>query len=376
MARRTPEQRALLDQLKHVARGLGETFAPFCEVVLHDLSSPKNSIIAIENNLSGRDVGDPTTELGLARIADNSVQQVIANYANRFADGRPVKSTSIGIKDANGAYVAALCLNIDLSLLHGLQHALARFGSVQGSAIAESLDPANADVIRTRIDGFSARRAPLYTAMPSKTEAMTSLPSAPTYDDVCAAARRIDGHAHRTPVLTSRTADELIGARVFFKCENFQRMGAFKFRGAFNALSRFSAEQRRAGVITFSSGNHAQAVALAGKILDVKTLIVMPANAPQVKLDATRGYGAEVVLYQKDEKREEVTSKLAKERNLSLIPPFDHPQVIAGQGTAAKELIEDAGPLDYLLVPCGGAGLLSGCAIAARHMLRGCKVRS
>ncbi|HEV8311571.1 MAG TPA: PAS domain-containing protein [Burkholderiaceae bacterium] len=159
MARRTPEQRALLEQLKHVARGLGETFAPFCEVVLHDLSSPKNSIVAIENNLSGRDVGDPTTELGLARIADSSVQQVIANYANRFADGRPVKSTSIGIKDANGAYVAALCLNIDLSLLHGLQHALARFGNVQGAAIAESLDPANADAIRTRIDGFAARRA-------------------------------------------------------------------------------------------------------------------------------------------------------------------------------------------------------------------------
>src|SRR6267143_6198934 len=169
-----------------------------------------------------------------------------------------------------------------------------------------------------------------------------------SFDDVAAAHERIRAQAKRTPVLSSGTVDALTGAKVFFKCENFQRMGAFKFRGAYDAL--------------------------AGKILNVKTLIVMPANAPQVKLDATRGYGAEVVLYQKDEKREEVTSRLAKEKNLSLIPPFDHPQVIAGQGTAAKELIEDAGPLDYLLVPCGGAGLLSGCAIAARHMLRGCKV--
>ena len=195
-----------------------------------------------------------------------------------------------------------------------------------------------------------------------------------SFDDVAAAHERIRAQAKRTPVLSSSTVDALTGARVFFKCENFQRMGAFKFRGAYNALAQLSPEEKRRGAIAFSSGNHAQAVALAGKILDVKTLIVMPANAPQVKLDATRGYGAEVVLYQKDEKREEVTSRLAKEKNLSLIPPFDHPQVIAGQGTAAKELIEDAGPLDYLLVPCGGAGLLSGCAIAARHMLRGCKV--
>src|SRR5712692_11693464 len=194
------------------------------------------------------------------------------------------------------------------------------------------------------------------------------------YNDIAAAHERIKGAARRTPVLTSSSADALIGAKLFFKCENLQRMGAFKFRGAYNALSQLGPEERRRGVIAFSSGNHAQAVALAGKLLGIKTLIVMPANAPQVKLDATRGYGAEVVLYQKDEKREAVTSRLAKEKNLSLIPPFDHPQVIAGQGTAAKELIEDAGPLDYLLVPCGGAGLLSGCAIAARHMLRGCKV--
>src|SRR2546426_5644698 len=194
-----------------------------------------------------------------------------------------------------------------------------------------------------------------------------------SFDDVAAAHERIRAQAKRTPVLSSSTVDALTGARVFFKCENFQRMGAFKFRGAYNALAQLSPEEKRRGAIAFSSGNHAQAVALAGKILNVKTLIVMPANAPQVKLDATRGYGAEVVLYHKDETREEVTSRLAKERNLSLIPPFDHPQVIAGQGTAAKELIEDAGPLDYLLVPCGGGGVLSGCAIAARHMLRGCK---
>src|SRR2546422_3752379 len=199
------------------------------------------------------------------------------------------------------------------------------------------------------------------------------LPSPVSFDDVAAAHDRIRAQAKRTQVLSSSTVDALTGARVFFKCENFQRMGAFKFRGAYNALAQLSPEEKRRGAIAFSSGNHAQAVALAGKILDVKTLIVMPANAPQVKLDATRGYGAEVVLYQKDEKREEVASSLAKEKNLSLIPPFDHPQVIAGQGTAAKELIEDAGPLDYLLVPCGGARALAGCAIPARHMLRRCK---
>src|SRR3989449_5095163 len=190
-----------------------------------------------------------------------------------------------------------------------------------------------------------------------------------SFDDVAAAHERIRAQAKRTPVLSSSTIDALTGARVFFKCENFQRMGAFKFRGAYNALAQLSPEEKRRGAIAFSSGNHAQAVALAGKILNVKTLIVMPANAPQVKLEATRGYGAEVVLYREDEKREEVTARLAKERNLSLIPPFDHPHVIAGQGTAAKELIEDAGPLDYLLVPCGGAGLLSGRAIAARPLL-------
>src|SRR5437588_5463454 len=200
---------------------------------------------------------------------------------------------------------------------------------------------------------------------------MLPLASPLCFDDVAAAHERIRAQAKRTPVLSSSTVDALTGAKVFFKCENFQRMGAFKFRGAYNALAQLSPEEKRRGVIAFSSGNHAQAVALAGKILNVKTLIVMPADAPPVKLEATRGYGAEVVLTQKDDSREAVTSRLAKEKNLSLIPPFDHPQVIAGQGTAAKELIEDAGPLDYLLVPCGGAGVLSGCGIPVRPMPRG-----
>ncbi|MDQ5847374.1 MAG: threo-3-hydroxy-L-aspartate ammonia-lyase [Pseudomonadota bacterium] len=194
-----------------------------------------------------------------------------------------------------------------------------------------------------------------------------------TYDDVAAAHERIKPHALRTPVLTSSTVDALSGARVFFKCENFQRMGAFKFRGAYNALSQLDEEQKRQGVIAFSSGNHAQAVALAGKLLGVKTLIVMPSDAPQVKLAATRGYGAEVVQYAKGEDREDVTSKLAKDRNMAIIPPFDHPHIIAGQGTAAKELIEDVGALDILLVPCGGGGLLSGSALAAKHLAPECR---
>jgi len=195
-----------------------------------------------------------------------------------------------------------------------------------------------------------------------------------TYADVAAAHERIRAHARRTPVLTSATIDALTGATVFFKCENFQRMGAFKFRGAFNALSQLDASQRKRGVIAFSSGNHAQAVALAGKLLGIQAVIVMPADAPKVKLDATRGYGAEIVVYQKGESRDQIAEKLSRERRLTLIPPFDHPHVIAGQGTAAKELIEDAGPLDALLVPCGGGGLISGCAIAARHLAPQCRV--
>ncbi|HXJ51698.1 MAG TPA: threo-3-hydroxy-L-aspartate ammonia-lyase [Burkholderiales bacterium] len=195
-----------------------------------------------------------------------------------------------------------------------------------------------------------------------------------TYDDIAAAHERIKPHARRTPVMTSRQVDELTGARVFFKCENLQRMGAFKFRGAYNALSRLSPDEKRRGVLAFSSGNHAQAVALAGTLLGIKTTIVMPEDAPRVKLEATRGYGGEVVTYRKGENREEVSKKLSQERALTLIPPFDHPHIVAGQGTAAKELIEDAGTLDVLLVPCGGGGLISGCAIAARQLSPDCRV--
>jgi threo-3-hydroxy-L-aspartate ammonia-lyase len=195
-----------------------------------------------------------------------------------------------------------------------------------------------------------------------------------TYDDVAAAHERIKGVAHRTPVLRSATADTLIGAKLFFKCENLQRMGAFKFRGAYNALSQLSLDERKRGVLAFSSGNHAQAVALAGKLLGIKTVIVMPENAPRVKLEATRGYGAEVVTYKKDEDRERVAERVAAERGMVTIPPYNHPHIVAGQGTAAKELIEESGPLDMLLVPCGGAGLLSGCAIAARQLAPQCHV--
>jgi threonine dehydratase len=193
--------------------------------------------------------------------------------------------------------------------------------------------------------------------------------------DIAAAAERLSGHARRTPVMTSRMVDERAGAQVLFKCENFQRMGAFKFRGAYNALAQLTPEQKRGGVLAYSSGNHAQAVALAGSLLGVKTVIVMPQDAPQVKLDATRGYGAEVIAYDPaTAKREDLAASIARERGMTVIPPYNHAQVIAGQGTAAKELIEEAGPLDYLLVPCGGGGLLSGCAVAASHWSPGCKV--
>ena len=192
--------------------------------------------------------------------------------------------------------------------------------------------------------------------------------------DIAAAAARLQGQARRTPVMTSRTVDARTGAQVFFKCENFQRMGAFKFRGAYNALAQLTPEQRRSGVLAYSSGNHAQAVALAGTLLGVKTVIVMPLDAPQVKLEATRAYGAEVITYDpKTARREELAARIAAERGLSVIPPYNHAQVVAGQGTTAKELIEESGPLDYLLVPCGGGGLLSGCAVAASHWSPGCK---
>ncbi len=206
-----------------------------------------------------------------------------------------------------------------------------------------------------------------------------------TFDDVDAAAQRLQGHAHRTPVLTSRTADERTGARVFFKAENFQRMGAFKFRGAFNALAKFSPAQRERGVIAFSSGNHAQATALAARILGMPSVIVMPQDAPAAKLAATRGYqagqpGSEVVLYDRyTEDREAIGRRLAQERGMTLVPPYDHPDVMAGQGTAALELVQqvrelDGGGLDALLVCVGGGGLISGCAVAATQLLPGIEV--
>ena len=197
----------------------------------------------------------------------------------------------------------------------------------------------------------------------------------PTYDDVIDAAHRLEGHAHRTPVLRSATADARWGAQFFFKCENFQRTGAFKFRGAFNALSKFDAVQRRAGAVTFSSGNHAQAVALSAKLLGMPAVIVMPRDAPAAKLAATRGYGAEVVLYDRfKEDREALTQQIGTDRGMTLIPPYDHPDVIAGQGTATKELIEEVGALDRLYVCCGGGGLTSGSALAARALAPRCKV--
>ena len=197
----------------------------------------------------------------------------------------------------------------------------------------------------------------------------------PTFADVESAAKQIAGAAHKTPVATSRTINTRTGAELFFKCENLQRAGAFKFRGAYNALSRLDADERRRGVVTFSSGNHAQAIALAGQVLGIPRVIVMPSDAPAVKRIATEGYGGEVVLYDRDtEDREAIGKRLATERGLTLIPPYDHPHIIAGQGTAARELIEEVGALDLLFVPCGGGGLLSGSAIAANAMEANCKV--
>ncbi|HDR9481366.1 serine/threonine dehydratase [Burkholderia aenigmatica] len=194
-------------------------------------------------------------------------------------------------------------------------------------------------------------------------------PTLPTYDDVAAAAARLEGHAHRTPVMTSRTIDEALGAQVFFKCENLQRIGAFKFRGAFNALSRFDATQRRNGVVAFSSGNHAQAIALSARMLGIPATIVMPQDAPAAKIAATRGYGGNVVTYDRyTEDREQIGRDLAAQHGLTLIPPYDHPDVIAGQGTAAKELFDEVGPLDAVFAPLGGGGLLSGTALATRAL--------
>jgi len=200
-------------------------------------------------------------------------------------------------------------------------------------------------------------------------------PPLPTYADIEDAAQQIAGAALRTPVATSRTVNARVGAEVFFKCENLQRGGAFKFRGAYNALSRLSPEDRRRGVVAFSSGNHAQAIALAGQLLDIPRTIVMPSDSPAVKRAATMDYGAKVVLYDRErEDREAIGRRLADERGLTLIPPFDHPHIIAGHGTAARELIEDVGPLDVLLVPCGGGGLLSGSALTANALAPACRV--
>ncbi|HSI55879.1 MAG TPA: threo-3-hydroxy-L-aspartate ammonia-lyase [Ramlibacter sp.] len=201
------------------------------------------------------------------------------------------------------------------------------------------------------------------------------MPLLPSYDDVAAAAQRLQGQAHRTPVLRSDTADTLLGARLFFKCENFQRMGAFKFRGAYNSLAQFTPEQRKAGVIAFSSGNHAQAIALSARLLGIPATILMPLDAPQAKVDATRGYGGEVIMFDRyTQDREQLTRQLAAERGLTVIPPFDHPHVLAGQGTAAKELFDEVGELDVLFVPLGGGGLLSGTALSTRALAPRCKL--
>ncbi len=195
------------------------------------------------------------------------------------------------------------------------------------------------------------------------------------FANIESARQRLQGVAHCTPVLTSRTADALCGARLFFKCENLQRMGAFKFRGAYNAVACLEPAQRAAGVVAFSSGNHAQAIALACRLLGSRAVIVMPHDAPHAKVAATREYGGEVHLYDRfREDREALGRELAAERGLSLIPPYDHLDVMAGQGTAAAELIEQVGPLDVLLVPLGGGGLLSGSAVAARTLCPDCAV--
>lgn len=214
-----------------------------------------------------------------------------------------------------------------------------------------------------------------FTACFAMSAAHTPHAVLPTYGDVVAAAQRLQGVAHRTPVLSSRTMDEQLGARLFFKCENLQRIGAFKFRGAYNALSQFTAEQRKGGALAFSSGNHAQAIAQAAQLLDMPALIVMPEDAPASKIAATRGYGAQVVTYNRfTEDREAIAAKLARERGMTLIPPYNHRDVIAGQGTVVKELLEEIPDLDYLFVCLGGGGLLSGSLLAANALAPQCQV--
>ncbi|NWB50129.1 threo-3-hydroxy-L-aspartate ammonia-lyase [Pseudomonas gingeri] len=195
----------------------------------------------------------------------------------------------------------------------------------------------------------------------------------PTYRDVVDAAARLKGTANVTPVLTSRTIDEEVGAKVFFKCENYQRTGSFKFRGAYNSLAKFSEEQRRGGVVAFSSGNHAQGIALAAKLLEIPATIVMPTDAPASKVAATKGYGAEVVFYDRyTEDREAIGRALAAKHGMTLIPSYDHPDVLVGQGTAAKELFESVGQLDALFVCLGGGGMLSGTALSTRTLAPDC----
>lgn len=198
---------------------------------------------------------------------------------------------------------------------------------------------------------------------------------APTFQDVEAAAVRGASVVHRTPVLRSRLLNEQLGADVVFKCENFQRVGAFKFRGAYNALAQFTPEQRRAGVVAYSSGNHAQAVALSAQLLGIPATIVMPHDGPASKIAATKAYGGQVVPYDRyTEDVVELTRAFAEERGLTFVPPFDHPHVIAGQGTVARELFAEVGELDALFVPLGGGGLLSGTALVAREVAPGCRL--
>jgi threo-3-hydroxy-L-aspartate ammonia-lyase len=190
-----------------------------------------------------------------------------------------------------------------------------------------------------------------------------------TYDDIVGAAKQIEGVARRTPIMTSRTLDERLEARVYLKCESFQRSGAFKFRGAYNVLSRFTVTECQRGVVTHSSGNHAQALALAGQLVGTSVVVVMPDDAPASKRQAAEGYGARVVSYDpRTAKREEISREIQEREDRILVPPFDHPQIVAGQGTVALELIEEIGPVDLVLTPCGGGGLLSGCALATRYL--------
>ncbi|UDN37993.1 threo-3-hydroxy-L-aspartate ammonia-lyase [Proteus sp. NMG38-2] len=203
---------------------------------------------------------------------------------------------------------------------------------------------------------------------------MNKLPI-PTYKDVAQAHQRILPYLNKTPILTSRTINALTGAQFYFKCENFQRMGAFKFRGAINALSQFTTQQRKMGVVTFSSGNHAQAIALSAKLLSIPATIIMPEDAPKAKMEATKGYGGRVITYNRyTENREEIGQQLAQKEGLTLIPPYDHPHIIAGQGTVAKELFDEVGELDMLFVPLGGGGLLSGSLLSTKALSPDCKI--